>query len=690
MISPRTLSAAALAAFLSLPAWGDDNLSDLAGLLNESVVSTASKVAETAGTAPATTSVITSTDIRRFGFTSLDEAINFLGAGMLTERSWGTPEIGARGVLLTGDFGNHVLLLVDGHAVNEPWDATAYYDQSAGVPLDMVDHIELILGPGSVLYGSSAMLGVINVITKRAKDYQGLHVLADGGYPTMAHLGGGYGQNFEWGGHAGEVTLGLDHHQTWGPSATFAVQPDVNGGTWGGDASHRSVGVPSGYLRFKLGEAELSIRSAQSKRAATQIWGDFDDPANWERDRWLSLDARWSTAISSRLRLGVRLYGDLYDYLENTPTQDCLEGQSGCTFKNSGVSRWGGGEGNVSYDWLEDNRYVTLVGVDARYQRVNSWSSFDDASTGASTWVAPYDRSGALLGAYLQQTANPARWLSLNAGLRLDRDELVAHLSPRLAVVVPAWTGGTVKAIYAEAFRAPSFYERYYTDNLNQLAAPDLKPETVRSIEGVVEQRLGAQRFRLAAFNSWWSEMVLLVDASQAQIDGAIASGALPQDTTSASVYGNASSIRSYGLNADWDASALGQRLRYGAGLSVARSRRDDTILLEAAAQVFGNARVSYDLGGRLPTLALAGRFVEPRPLSGSAATPIPDGPRLVELHGAVSGPIRGGVSYRLASTWSSTESTAYAVGPSRELPSEVLPAPRFQVLLGLRYDTRP
>jgi hypothetical protein len=184
--------------------------------------------------------------------------------------------------------------------------------------------------------------------------------------------------------------------------------------------------------------------------------------------------------------------------------------------------------------------------------------------------------------------------------------------------------------------------------------------------------------------------MVLLVDASQAQIDGAIASGALPQGTTSAGVYGNASSIRSYGLNADWDASALGQRLRYGAGLSVARSRRDDTILLEAAAQVFGNARVSYDLGGRLPTLALAGRFVEPRPLSGSAATPIPDGPRLIELHGAVSGPIRGGVSYRLAGTWSSTESTAYAVGPSRELPSEVLPAPRFQVLLGLRYDTRP
>ncbi len=54
----------------------------------------------------------------------------------------------------------------DGHAINEPLFGTARFDRGAGIPLEMVDHIEVILGPGSVLYGSNAMLGVINVITK--------------------------------------------------------------------------------------------------------------------------------------------------------------------------------------------------------------------------------------------------------------------------------------------------------------------------------------------------------------------------------------------------------------------------------------------------------------------------------------------------------------------------------------------
>ncbi|HTN54528.1 MAG TPA: TonB-dependent receptor [Anaeromyxobacter sp.] len=684
---PPTLALAALLAVPGLPSAQD--VSQLAGLLNEPVVSTASKAAETAGLAPATTSVITSDDLRRYAFTTLDEAINFLGVGMLTERSWGTPEIGARGVLLTGDFGNHVLLLLDGHALNEPWDETAYYDQSAGIPLDMVDHVEVILGPGSVLYGSSAMLGVVNVITKRARDYSGLHLVADGGHPTMTHLAGGFGQELQWGGQTGELTVGLDVHQTWGPDATYGLQP-YGSGAWGGDATHRSVGVPSAYLRFSLGDFQLALRAAQSTREATLIWGSFDDPSNWERDRFLSADARWSASVSSSLALSVRLYGDFYDYLQNTPTLDpaaCFDPTATCLYQNSGTSRWAGTEVNATYDWLEDGRYVTLLGVDARYRHVSSWSTYQSAATGDTALVAPFTKSGGTLGAYVEQTARPASWLSLNVGFRLDADaQLGAHLSPRLAAVSPAWSGGTIKAIYAEAFRAPSFYERYYTDNVTQLAAPDLLPEKVRSLEAVVEQRLGASRLRLSAFRAWWSDMVLLVDAPQAQIDAAIVAGALPPGTTSAQVYANASRVDSQGVEAAWDATALGQRLRWGAAITVARARRDGQELA-AAAQAFGNAHLSYDLGGRLPTLALAVLVVGPRPVSGTNVSPAPDSSSLFSLRGAITGALTGGLSYRLAGTWSSTQSTAYAVGPARDQPDQLLQAPRWQALVGLRYD---
>src|SRR6185503_17011460 len=118
------------------------------------------------------------------GIHSLDEAINFLSLGMVTENPLGAVAIGARGVLVTQDYGSHVLLLINGHSVNEQWGGTAYFERGAAIPLELVDHIEVILGPGSVLYGSNAMLGVINVVTKRAKDYDGVHAVVESEIPT--------------------------------------------------------------------------------------------------------------------------------------------------------------------------------------------------------------------------------------------------------------------------------------------------------------------------------------------------------------------------------------------------------------------------------------------------------------------------------------------------------------------------
>jgi outer membrane receptor for ferrienterochelin and colicins len=698
MITLRTSLALVLAA-LALPASAEEDVSDLAGLLDEHVVSTASKSAETAGLAPATTSVITGDDLRRHGISSLDEAINFLGMGMLTEPSYATPEIGARGVLLSGDYGNHVLLLVDGHALNEPWDGTAYYDRSAAIPMDMVDHIELILGPGSVLYGSSAMLGVINVITKRAKDYAGLHLLAEGGAPGVVHGAAGYGDQFVWFGQEAEVTAGLDYFHSWGPGLAIAAQP-YGGAVWGGaDTNHRAIEVPGGHLRLVTGNFDVAIRAASSVRTAANAWGSFNDPNNWERDRWLSLDARWSASLSPNLQASVRLYGDLYDYLENDPSAsslDCLDGQASCLFRSSGVSRWAGVEANGTWDWLQDGRFVTLAGTDVRYRHVTSFSAYDDAATGVSTVVAPYDKSGAIFGAYLQQTLHPSSWLSVNAGLRVDHDDQLGnHLSPRVAAVVPAWEGGTVKAIYSEAFRAPTFFERYYTDNRSWLAAPDLKPETVKSIEGVVEQRVGAQRLTLGVFQTWWNDLVLLVPATAAQMAAAVAAGALDPSATSVSIYANASRVNSYGLNAGFEGSALAHRLRYGATFTWAHSRQEadgETTLLPAAAQVFGNVRASYELGRKLPVLSLAARFAGPRPLSGTSFSPTPDAKPQVEVRGALSGPIGGGLSYRFSASWAATDGSAYAVGPLRGpdtgyTSQAVLPLPRFQAWAGLSYE---
>ena len=131
-----------------------EGTADLRGLLEQTVVTTASKTKETGSNAPATSTTLTADDMRRYGIRTVDEAINFLSLGAVAYNPFYTPDVSVRGVGIEGDQGNHVLLLVDGHSMNDALYGAARFGRGVGLPLELIDHIEVILGPGSVLYGT--------------------------------------------------------------------------------------------------------------------------------------------------------------------------------------------------------------------------------------------------------------------------------------------------------------------------------------------------------------------------------------------------------------------------------------------------------------------------------------------------------------------------------------------------------
>jgi outer membrane receptor for ferrienterochelin and colicins len=222
-------------AFAAEPAPGAE-LDDLENLLETDVVSSASKSAERTDEAPAAITVVNGDQLRELGLRSLNEAINFLAVGMLSQNPLHAVEVGVRGVLSTADYGNHVLVVVDGHVMNEQGNGTAYFEQGLGIPLELVDHLELSLGPGSVLYGSSAMLGVINVVTRRARNLKPLQLTLEGGLlppqgvdgsPQLRSGFGGTGRaslvtgwEHVLGGQSFEVTLGLQYDAQRSSQAT--------------------------------------------------------------------------------------------------------------------------------------------------------------------------------------------------------------------------------------------------------------------------------------------------------------------------------------------------------------------------------------------------------------------------------------------------------------------------------------
>jgi hypothetical protein len=121
-------------------------------------------------------------------------------------------------------------------------------------------------------------------------------------------------------------------------------------------------------------------------------------------------------------------------------------------------------------------------------------------------------------------------------------------------------------------------------------------------------------------------------------------------------------------------------------------TRRDDPIggrdVLPVAAPVFGNARISYNLGGELPTLALASRVVGRRPASDypSANFAKP----LIELRATISGPIPGlpELTYRVTGNYATQTRSPYPIGPATlsNGEREFAPIDRFRASIGLEY----
>jgi outer membrane receptor for ferrienterochelin and colicins len=722
-------------------------------LLGQSIVSTPSKGDETDTTAPATSTVISAEELRRYGIRSLDEAINYLSLGMATSSSLHAAELGARGVLINGDYGNHVLLLVDGHALNEPWNGTAYFERGAGVPFELIDHIEVMLGPGSVLYGSQAMLGVIHIVTKRAKDTRGLRVIVEGDttLPTRrdgqlrgpassgfaGDLGGGYrlatsyGREFTLGDLPSELTLELDYYENHGP--TWHLGPQEYGddfvtlapkdfgprgvpGIWGGSLRHAdTLQVPAAYLRFSTGDFKAAVRASAYQRSTAfpdslaAFSADFDDPFNREIDRFLNLDLSQRIAATSRLELVLHGYADLYDYHwynRTSAPEDCPEElANGCQRRLDGVGRSLGGEVRAVFQWPL-LRASTLLGMDAKVRDVEDRLDIEELATGQRVAPSGGHRTDGLLAPYIAQSFSPSSWLDLNLGLRLDHDGRFGDkLSPRSALGLTPWDGGRLKLIYAEAFRGPSAYELTYGEPNSQIPAPDLGPETVRSVEGSVEQRFGRHRLLFGVFRSWWTGLVGATELSPELLEAAVERGELTPGITEAYQRSNLGRIDNYGLNAAYDGAALQGRLRFGLNVTAANTRVDSgdgsgSQVLQVTPQTLGNARLSYDLAPAWPTLALALRFTDRRLASrvyDGGFSPAPSAPPLLALRLAASGSLNAlpGLSYRIGGEYSFAKVEPYVIGALQYANdtaqrAELAPIRRAGAFIGLEYAFEP
>ncbi len=257
-------------------------------LMNVEVTSVSRRAERLAQTASAI-QVITQEDIRQSGATSLPEALRLaanLQVAQINSREWA---ISARGFNSTS--ANKLLVLIDGRTVYTPLFSGVFWDVQ-DVLLSDVDRIEVISGPGATLWGANAVDGVINVITKEAKDTPGLTLVGGGGTELQ-----GFG-TARYGG-------------TLGPRANYRIYGK-------GFARDRTL-LPNGQAAaddWRMGQGGFRIDWDASTSNRVTLQGDLYDG----RSNQLSpgdiaitgknLIAKWGHTVSAHSDVGAQMYYD--------------------------------------------------------------------------------------------------------------------------------------------------------------------------------------------------------------------------------------------------------------------------------------------------------------------------------------------------------------------------------------------
>lgn len=418
-----------------------------------------------------TVTVLTRQDLRETGAEHLAEVLRSVpGTHVVQAGSWGA----VTSVFVRGGESNFTQVLVDGVQVNRPGGD---FDFST-LTVDDLERVEIVRGPASVVHGSDAASGVIQVFTRTGE-----------GPPDLeTSLRGGTHGTLDW---TGTVSGGGED-----VGYSFSVSGFETDGLRERNNGYRNL-VAGGRVHLRPDartEADLSVRYVDDEfHFPTDGAGRVVDTNQFTFGDRLVAGARvgrfLTDRLEARLELGVHEFDDGFDDAPDGPA-DTL-GVYGYRSRTDGSRRSVDGRLNA---YVGAGTVVT-AGAELEEQAERSRSETSSAF-GSSTASSDLDRSNR--GYYTQVVTSPWPELDLSAGLRIDdNDAFGTHETYRAGVSWRPGSGPRLRISYGTGFREPtlveSFAEGFVTGN------PDLDPERSRSLEVGVEHTLFAGRLSLSA-----------------------------------------------------------------------------------------------------------------------------------------------------------------------------------------------
>jgi outer membrane receptor protein involved in Fe transport len=469
---------------------GDLLAIDFESLLNVTVI-TASKSAETLADAPGAISVVTRDELERFGGITLGEILQRV-PGLTGTSSYFTDRslIAARGDQTKAN-GGHILILINGRPTREILEGGLISDLMEAFPVNVLERIEVIKGPGSVLYGSNAFSAIVNLIVQKA-ERNGLVLTG------LAGRSGAYDAS-------GQATLNCGELNVIA-SVNYHTRPDWETAYYFAPALGDSF--PSGVPPIQHAVIENHAPSAYIG-------------VNFKGLSFMSSLTQWGSANFVRGEVGRSAWGRAFaDVGYTTKAAANWDTSLNLTYTRNTFDGTGSAAriDRASHEFvLEWTNFVNVTAKDRlTFGALYNYVQGRELYLGVTPAITISDGSRPAEAAYAQLDHRLASNLKVIGGVQANKIGAIdIDVVPRAGAIWAPMSRVNVKALYGQAFRAPSINET--TLNHPQLAGnPDLVPEKVGTFDlGVTWQQNNVE----AGVNYFRSKQTdtISIDFSQAR-----------------------------------------------------------------------------------------------------------------------------------------------------------------------------
>jgi outer membrane receptor for ferrienterochelin and colicins len=434
----------------------------------------ASRFDQSVTDAPASVTVIPAEEIAAFGWRTLADVLRSVrGLHVTNDRSY--PQVALRGFGVPGDFNIRMLLLVDGVRQNENVYDGAYMTSMIVDPT-LIERVEVIRGPASSLYGTNALLGIVNVVTRRGRARQGAQMAASVERFGTRDVSLSGGTRLARG---LEIVGSTQLYRSAGRDFYFPDLDDpatANGQVRGADGEQRE----QLFGKASWGPATLQVSSNLRRKALpTATYGTtVGDVRQRFEDNLHSVSLQLQPRLNEQTDLMVLASTHRYDFNGRYPYSDGVSAEQA-------RGRWSILDAQLGRVVAGRHRVQAGAAYYANHRQELRW--------GADTGMTVRNRATADVWAvFAQSDIRIGNRVTITSGVR--RDQVAgrpATVTPRAAIVSKFGSASALKLLYGTAFRAPNINERFNDDDgVSSLANPTLRPERIETYEVLLEHVL--------------------------------------------------------------------------------------------------------------------------------------------------------------------------------------------------------